>query len=58
MNSSVVVLGISTVLSRYLGLGPILSQSRSIERPALIAAYSAADMPHKRDIGFLSQNDK
>lgn len=52
MNSSVAVWGISTVLSRYQRLGPILSQSRSIERPALIASYSAADMPYKRDIEF------
>lgn len=27
-------------------------------RLAKIAAYPAADMPHKRDIGFLPQNDK
>lgn len=63
MNSSVVAWlvtcpGINTVLSRYPGLGPILSQSRSHEWPAMIAAYSAADIPHKRDIGYLSQNDK
>ncbi|MEC3819300.1 ribonuclease HI, partial [Escherichia coli] len=28
------------------------------DRLAKIAAYSAADMPHKHDIGFLSQKDK
>nr|DAN09970.1 MAG TPA: hypothetical protein [Caudoviricetes sp.] len=28
------------------------------DRLSKIAVYSAADMPHKRDIGFLSQNDR
>lgn len=33
-------------------------ENEMCDRLAKIAAYSAADMPHKRDIGFLSQNDK
>ncbi|VVL69985.1 Ribonuclease HI [Klebsiella variicola] len=33
-------------------------ENEMCDRLAKIAAYSAADMPHKRDIGFLSQNDR
>ncbi|WP_116344172.1 ribonuclease HI, partial [Enterobacter cloacae] len=33
-------------------------ENEMCDRLAKIAAHTAADMPHKRDIGFLSQNDK